>query len=433
MRRYDIAIIGGGILGVAISYYLGFLNPDSAIAVIEREDRVAYHASGRNTGKVHAPYLYDPDKKGILARAAYAGYDMWREYTRTKGVAFHADGVAEVAVTEKDVGELDKHYRWGIRNGLAESDLEIYHDNFNTVEGAITCKGALVCGRDASVNYADLTRHLMADSLSNGVQLLTAERLIDTHTQNDGIRLDMYNGDIIHADFVINAAGGESIDVAHAMGVAEEYTDMHFRGEYWRAPADYNNLTSMSIYAVPRYVDYPFLDPHWIRKPDGTYEVGPNAVPVFSPYGYDMAENAKRALPKLLEMLGSGARHTLSDGQFRRMAAAELWSSLSKHAMINRVRRFLPDIEPGRFMCRGTAGIRSPVIDERGRFLPDITTLEGPHSLHILNYNSPGATGALPFAAHLIHMMHTSGILRCTLDDAQCGPWRFSDVTSKTQ
>lgn len=428
MLRCDIAIIGGGVLGTVLSYYLAFLNPDLSIVVIERERVVAGHASGRNTGKVHAPYLYDPDKKQIFARAAHIGYSMWQEYAKSHGLQFKPDGVAEVALEPHQISVLEKYYNWGLRNGLSESDMQIYDASFTKVEPEVTCEGALVCSRDASVDYAALTRAMMADAQAAGVSFLLSHKVskIKSNSGRIFIQIDQQNN--IDAGFVINAAGGQAVDIAHQMNVGLQYSDIHFRGEYWRAPTEFNHLTSMSIYSVPQYSEYPFLDPHWIVRVDGSCEVGPNAVPVFSPYGYDMAENIRCAIPKTWEMLGSGIRRAIQNPMFRSMIINEVWSSVSKRAMIGRVRRFLQRLDPDKFVQHGTAGIRSSVVDRQGRFVTDVLILDGPDSSHILNYNSPGATGVLPFAAYLIDSLHVSGVHNNQIDDAQCGLWRYSQI-----
>ncbi len=156
------------------------------------------------------------------------------------------------------------------------------------------------------------------------------------------------------------------------MGIAMKFTDVHFRGEYWKVPKEYSNLTKTSVYSVPEYPDYPFLDPHWIIRVDGNCEIGPNAVPVFSPYGYNKVENIKEFIPKLLEMLNSGARKAIFDKQFQELAINEIQSSMSKSKMINRVRRFLPKIDVEKITEKGTAGIRSSVINENGQLVPDV-------------------------------------------------------------
>jgi L-2-hydroxyglutarate oxidase len=206
-------------------------------------------------------------------------------------------------------------------------------------------------------------------------------------------------GTEIRAEYLVNAAGGNSMDIARMMGIAEGYTDLHFRGEYWQAPPQCHNLTRLSIYSVPKHPEYPFLDPHWIVRADGRREVGPNAVPVFGPYAYTWRRNLADMLPKIVESSRTGARRMVFDREFLSLASTELMSSLSKTAMINRVREFLPQLRPSAFTQRGTAGIRSSVIDRTGRFVPDTLVLERDASVHVLNYNSPGATGALPMGA----------------------------------
>ena len=191
---------------------------------------------------------------------------------------------------------------------------------------------------------------------------------------------------------------------------------------------DFFNLTKSSVYSVPEFPDYPFLDPHWIIRVDGTCEIGPNAVPVFSPYGYKKLENLKEFVPKMLEMLNSGARKAIFDKQFQELAINEIQSSMSKSVMIDRVRRFLPKIRTEKITERGTAGIRSSVIDENGKFVPDVILLDDSMSFHILNYNSPGATGALPFSVYIIKRLEENGFLKNDRDDGQCGPWKFGEI-----
>ena len=195
------------------------------------------------------------------------------------------------------------------------------------------------------------------------------------------------------------------------MNLAREYTDLHFRGEYWQAPPEYRDLTRLSIYTVPKYPQYPFLDPHWIVRVDGRREVGPNAVPVFSPYAYNWATNIRYLIRKIFESSRTGAQKILFDKQFLSLAGSELKSSLSKTAMINRARRFLPQLRPSSFTQRGTAGIRSSLIDGNGKFVNDTQIIKNEYSLHVLNYNSPGATGALPMAAMIATEIIEDGIL----------------------
>ena len=431
-NKFDIIIIGGGILGTSISYFLSFLNKSKKIAVIEQASKVAFHTSGRNTGKVHAPYLYNPDKKKLFAKAAFHGYEMWEEYSKLKNLPFKKDGVIEVALNKKDIKVLEKYLKWGKQNGLKDKDIKLLNkDEIKKIEPEIKCEAALYVYRDGSADYSIFTDSIMKDSIKNGTELILDTKVTNIKKQDGQWEITLNDDNKIFTKFFINAAGGEAINIAHDVGVAQNLTDVHFRGEYWRIPKEYHNMTKTSVYSVPEFPDYPFLDPHWIIRVDGSCEIGPNAVPVFSPYGYDTAENIKEFIPKILEMLGSGARKAIFDKQFQELAINEIQSSMSKDVMINRVKRFLPKIDSKKILKKGTAGIRSSVIDENGKFVPDVILMDGEKSFHILNYNSPGATGALPFAAHIVNHLNKTRLFENESIDAQCGPWKFSEIIEK--
>ena len=431
-NKFDIIIIGGGILGTSISYFLSFLNKSKKIAVIEQASKVAFHTSGRNTGKVHAPYLYNPDKKKLFAKAAFHGYEMWEEYSKLKNLPFKKDGVIEVALNKKDIKVLEKYLKWGKQNGLKDKDIKLLNkDEIKKIEPEIKCEAALYVYKDGSADYSIFTDSIMKDSIENGTELILDTKVTNIKKQDGQWEITLNDDNKIFTKFFINAAGGEAINIAHDVGVAQNLTDVHFRGEYWRIPKEYHNITKTSVYSVPEFPDYPFLDPHWIIRVDGSCEIGPNAVPVFSPYGYDTAENIKEFIPKILEMLGSGARKAIFDKQFQELAINEIQSSMSKDVMINRVKRFLPKLDSKKILKKGTAGIRSSVIDENGKFVPDVILMDGEKSFHILNYNSPGATGALPFAAHIVNHLNKTRLFENESIDAQCGPWKFSEIIEK--
>ena len=432
--NFDLIIIGGGILGTSLAYFLSFLNISKKIAVIEQEHNVAHHTSGRNTGKVHAPYLYNPEKKKLFANAAFHGYEMWREYSKLQNLPFKEDGVIEVALDEKGIKVLEKYLKWGKQNGLEKKDIELIDKaELKKIEPEIKCEAALYVHRDGSTDYSILTNSIMEDSKKNGIDFLFDKKVTRIKKINDKWEITINENHKIFTDFLINAAGGKAIDIAHNIEVAKNLTDVHFRGEYWKTPKKYHSLTKTSVYSVPEFPDYPFLDPHWIIRVDGSCEIGPNAVPVFSPYGYDTAENIKEFIPKVFEMLGSGARKAIFDKQFQELAFSEIQSSMSKSVMIERVKKFLPKINPKEITQKGTAGIRSSVINENGKFVPDVILLEEETSFHILNYNSPGATGALPFSAHVINQLHKKGLFESEDIEAQCGPWKFNDIIEKLE
>jgi L-2-hydroxyglutarate oxidase len=436
---YNIAIIGGGILGASLAYFLSSVS-HSKIILIEQECDVAVHTSSRNTGKVHAPFLYDPVKKKIFAKAASLGYEMWQAYSHYKNIFFKQDGVLEVANDQLGIDRLHKYMKWGEANGLRrEHDFKFLDRNeTKTIEPNVHCSSAIYCSKDASVDYGSLTKNLIHDCKLFGCTVLIGHRVkrISRSTENRMLTLVLEQGNEkkINTEFVVNAAGGNSIDIAHSLGIAMELTDLHFKGEYWLAPPEYNDLTKRSIYSVPKYPEYPFLDPHWIVRVDGRCEVGPNAVPVFGPYAYTLSKNLKYFIPKICESLRtSGARKIFFDKQFLFLASNELKSSLSKTTMINRTREFLPQLRASAFIQRGTAGIRSCLVDKDGKFLPDTLIIKKDHSLHILNYNSPGATGALPMAAILVNQLIEDGTVVPNPSGASKSLWDIRSISEKMQ
>ena len=415
--HYNIAVIGAGILGTSIAYFLSSIY-GSNVLLIEQERNVAFHTSSRNTGKVHAPILYDPIKKRLFAKAAFLGYDMWYKYSNYRRQLFKQDGVLEVAVDQKDIDKLEKYREWGEANGLRpEEEIKILEENeVKKIEPSVHCSAGLYCSKDASADYGCLTRSLFQDCVSFGCRILLEHR-VKTVTQsgNEGVIMIVHGGGKekkFTTGFLINSAGGDALDIAHSMHLAEGFTDLHFRGEYWEAPSQYRDLTKRSVYCVPQIPEYPFLDPHWIVRIDGRREIGPNAVPVFGPYAYSWRKNLKYFLPKLVESIGApGTRKLVFDRQFLALISTELKSSVSKSAMINRAKKFLPQLNASAFSRKGTAGVRSLLVNKDGRFVPDTLIIKEGPSMHILNYNSPGATGALPMAAMIVNQLFEDGIV----------------------
>jgi L-2-hydroxyglutarate oxidase len=303
---------------------------------------------------------------------------------------------------------------WGYSNGLQKNELRFLDKTeVSDFEPHIKCLSAIYCLKDGSVDYGMITRQLMEDAKQFGCKIITGTKIIKIlfDTKNAHLLLGTNKGEFF-TRYLINTAGGGAMDIAHSIGLATEYTDLHFRGEYWQAPEEYHDLTKISVYSVPKYPEYPFLDPHWIVRIDGRREVGPNAVPVFSPYAYNWSANLRHFLPKIFESYTRpGARKLLFDRRFLSLASNELKSSLSKTAMINRAREFLPEIKPASFSKRGTAGIRSMVLGRDGKFVGDTIIIKNDYSLHVLNYNSPGATGALPLAAFIVDGLVGDGLI----------------------
>ena len=421
--KCDIAIIGGGILGICISYWLSSLFKLD-ICVIEKESDIVMHASSRNTGMVHLPFYLNPEKKWTMAKSAILSHSMWRHVAQQYNIPWNNTGVLELALDSTQHRTLEKYMKWGMQNGIHEDSLVLLDaSQVSKLEPNVSCHSAIHSSLDASTDFASLARIIKDQSARNGTRFLLQSKVTSIKSN-----ISLSNGNTISAKFIINCAGGDSLDIAQLMGMAPGYSDLHFRGEYWIADPKHQNLAQTTIYTVPESEAYPFLDPHWIVKPDRTVQVGPNAVPVPGPEVYEgYVGDVASSISKMGQILTGSALHLLTDPEFLSMASKEWLSSLSKRVMISRIKRFLPRARTGFFNARGTAGIRSPVITPQGRFLSDVMELEDDRSFHIINYNSPGATGAPAYSALIVKKLHSRGLIDYTESRKEM-LWNIPDI-----
>ncbi len=359
MQKYDITIIGGGILGTTISYWLSTLY-DLKICVVEKEHDIAMHSSTRNSGVIHYPFYLDSKRKKNFARAAFLSHDMWKILASENSIPWVQGGTIEIALDEEQHKTLEKYMVMGKENGLTEEDISI-----------------------------------LVEETSKEVNLVFSDKSSLT------------------SNFVINCAGGNSLDVAKKFRLLNGYSDLHFRGEYWVANSNIANLVKTNIYTVPRYTQFPFLDPHWIKRANGETEIGPNAVPVDSPEAYDsFITDISTALSKITDIVTGSTKKLLLNPDFISLVSKEFLSSISKSAMVERVKKFIPAVKPENFPKRGTSGIRTPVISPDGDFVSEMIEVEGKNSFHIVNYNTPGATGAPAYSAFVVKKLQEKGILK---------------------
>ncbi len=431
LKNYDVAIIGGGILGTTISYWISSLY-DVKICVIEKESDVAMHASSRNTGVVHSPFYLNPETKKVLAKSALISYDMWKELAKDRGIPWKKTGVFELALEEEQHESLVEFMDWGVKNGLEEGDLELLSGNdVSKKEPNVKCHSAVYCKKEVSTDFGAFTRELKNESQKNGTEFLLSNKvnLVEEHSGNS--TLSLKDESQISSKLVINCAGGNSLDIAKQYGLATKYSDLHFRGEYWVADSKYTDLVKTTIYTVAEFKGYPFLDPHWIKKSDGKTEIGPNAVPIPSPDTYSgYMGDVSTSISKLKDVVTGNAIKLLSNPEFLSLISKEWLSSISKTAMINRVQKFIPKIRPEYFSERGTAGIRTPLITPEGKFLPDVLELSTKSSFHIINYNSPGATGAPAYSAFVVQKIQEQGLLDFN-KKTKNSFWNFEDVLNQ--
>ncbi len=412
-QPWDVAVVGGGILGTSVAYWLSN-QYEAGIVVLEKEAQVAVHTSRRNTGVVHRPFYLDPKTRRVFARSAQTAYGMWKAYAKERDLPWDPVTTLEVATSPDQVSRLEKYYHWGLENGMTEEELELLtSEEVRKLEPHVKSHGAVWSKTDTAVDYHAFTKSLQADAKRDGVTFLFDADVKSISVLKDVVQIHFRDGiGPISARFLINCAGGNSVRIAHILDVGREYTDLNFRGEYWEISPEWAHLATRNIYTVARHPELPFLDPHWIVRADGRREIGPNAVPVAGPYTYKgFFRNPLEALEKILEPPVKNKISLLYNRDFLTLAGEEWMSSISKKVMAGRAQEFLPELKLEHLAKPGVAGVRASVIDSKGNFIKEAIEIPGPHSYHITNYNSPGATGAPAYAAWLVKKLSTKGYL----------------------
>jgi (S)-2-hydroxyglutarate dehydrogenase len=435
LEPWDVTIIGGGILGTSVSYWIGN-QYKGRIAVLEKEADVAVHTSRRNTGVVHRPFYLDPVKRRVFARSSQTAYGMWKSYAKARGLPWSPVTTLEVATRDEGLKRVEKYYHWGLENGMGEDELEVLSpQELRKLEPHVRGYGAIWSKTDTAVDYHAFTKSLRTDSEDEGVRFLTGFEVKAVTKTGDLLEVvPKSGGEPVQTRFMINCAGGSSLRIAHMLGVGTEYCDLNFRGEYWEIGKEWGYLATRNIYTVAQHPELPFLDPHWIVRADGRREIGPNAVPVAGPYTYKgFFTSPGQAIRKVLEQPVANKLALLYNRDFLELAGQEWLSSISKGEMAKRAKEFIPELKVDYLAKPGIAGVRAQVIDRKGNFMKEAIEFEAPLSYHITNYNSPGATGAPAFATFLVNKLGEKGLLdhlRRTSTKGN-GLWNFDTISQQ--
>ncbi len=410
-KEFDIVIIGAGVLGSAIAYELSLAFPGK-IAVIEKEETAGKHTSSRNTGVIHRPFYLDPQKKRIFAESSQVSFGMWKSLAEKHGLPWMENGTLEIATREDDMKSVESYSKWAISNGMREEEFRIFdHQGLSQYEPLVQGYGAFLSVTDACVSFGAFTGKIMELAVASGIEFIAGYSVTDAVETPDGILMKASGpkGEVeVIAGFMVNCSGGDSLSIAHRMHLAKKYAVLHFRGDYWVVGDSYPGRMRHNIYTVPKHKKFPFLDPHFILRQDGRRELGPNAALVATPYDYSDQHDSGSLFLKLLERPTLPKLKLLTNSEFISLVRSEWKSSRSMDEMARRVREFIPGLETSYITGRGLSGVRNSLIDSSG-FVPEAVLEQSDHSLHILNYNSPGATGAPAFALYAISTLKDSG------------------------
>ncbi len=387
MNSYDYIIIGAGIVGMSVARELKHRFPGAAICVLEKEPAPGRHASGRNSGIVHAGFYYSADS--LKAKLCAEGNRELTSYCLNKGLPIERCGKVVLAADETEVAGIGELARRGRVNGVDVKEVD-EKDLAELEPAASTCVKALWSPTTSVVDPEAVCAALARDLKTADVDVLCNAKFL----KRAGERELLSSVGRFEYRMLINAAGLYADKVAHQYGVGTEYTLLPFKGYYYK----YNDaqLFRRHVYPVPN-LDNPFLGVAFTRCVGGTAKVGPTATPVFwrecydALHGFKLGEAADISLWEALLFAGN-------DFHFRDLAFREM-KKYYKPGFIKMARRLLPKARPEMFGESLRPGIRAQLLNKKERRLEmDFVIRRGENSIHILNAVSPAFTCAFAFA-----------------------------------
>lgn len=391
-----VAIVGGGIVGLATAHTILREVPGSEVVVLERGAALAGGQTGHNSGVVHAGIYYAPGS--LKARLCRRGMSMLREFCAEEGIAYDPCGKLVVATEESERGRLEAlAERAGANEVPGLRWLE--GEEMRSVEPNVTGVAALHSPETAIVDFVAVAAALARRIQADGGEVRTGVEVRRVRGSRDVATVDLASSEAVAADRVIVCAGLYSDRLARASGQDAEPRIIPFRGEYWKLRPGREDLVRGLIYPVPDPA-LPFLGVHLTRKIDGEVWLGPNAVLALALEGYRWSDVSGRDLAHILGWPGTWR---MMRGNWR-AGVRELSLSRRKGAFIREARRFVPDLEPGDAV-RAPAGVRAQAVDRDGSLVDDFRIGRGERVTWVRNAPSPAATSSLAIAEELVEAL----------------------------
>ena len=389
MSAPAIAVLGGGIVGLATARALLRAPADYRVVLLEKEAAVALHQSTHNSGVLHSGLYYQPGSR--RARLARTGLRSMTEYCQEHGIAHEICGKLVVAVTAAEVPRLRALAERGAANGL-QGLRWLEPAAAREIEPHVNCLAALQVPEEGIVDYRAVCDALAREVQQWGGEIRTGARVTGLRQERGGWRLQLGDGGFF-ADFVVNCAAQSADRLARAAGQHPPGRMVPFRGEYYRLARP--GLVNHLIYPVPDPA-FPFLGVHFTRLIDGGREAGPNAVLAFSREGYRFFTVNGRDLRDTITWPGFwrfALRH-------RRTVAHELRQSLSRRLFLAALQRLVPELQAEDLQAGG-AGVRMQAMLRDGQLVNDFLWVDGPAAVHVLSAPSPAATAALAIGTEI--------------------------------
>jgi (S)-2-hydroxyglutarate dehydrogenase len=397
--QYDLAIIGGGILGLATALKIAAAHPKVRLLILEKEAQLARHQTGNNSGVIHSGLYYRPGS--LKAQSCVTGRKALIAFCDKNSVPYEICGKVVVATSQEELPRLDELHRRGIANGLQRLEI-IGPERLKELEPhAIGIKGLYV-PETGIIDYKKVADAYAEHIRDAGGDIRLSQRVVGMLDRPDEIVLQTSGGDY-RTKYLINCCGLQSDLVAKMMGAIsaadqEEHRIIPFRGEYYKIAPQRQFLVRNLIYPVPD-PNFPFLGVHFTRMAKGGVEAGPNAVLAYAREGYRHTNVNVKDLWQTVSFKGFWAM----TGKYWQTGFGELYRSLSKSAFVRALQKLLPEIRESD-LVPGGAGVRAQAVSASGALVDDFVIKQSPRAIHILNAPSPGATASLAIGQSIAEM-----------------------------
>ena len=391
MPTYDVAIIGGGIVGLATAYRLTEQHPDTSVVVLEKEDQVAAHQTSHNSGVIHSGVFYEPGS--LKAENCREGKRALVEFCEREGIDYEMCGKVVVATDESEVAGLDRIEAKGRANqiGCTRIGPERLHEREPHVQGV----AALEVPSAGIVDYEAVAEALADGVTDRGHSVQTGAEVRDLHVTPNHVTVDTTTG-AVQARHAVNCAGLYADRIAEMSGQNLNTKIVPFRGEYYELVPERRSLCSRLVYPVPDPA-FPFLGVHFTPMIDGRVECGPSAVLAFAREGYGLTDID---WAELLEILTYPGFQKLAARHWRK-GLRELLQSMSKRAYLQAARNLIPEVQMDDFTSP-RAGVRAQALRRDGTLVDDFLIRETDRVVNVINAASPAATSALNIGSLIV-------------------------------